>query len=122
MNTEFISIIPVLSSADITRDLAWYNEKTGFKEYFSDQMYAVIYRANLIIHLQWHAGTDDDPLLGGSVIRINVKDIKPIFEEFLLRGTVNADSFKSNTPWNTNEFGFYDLNNNAIFFMEDIIK
>lgn len=79
MNTEFISIIPVLSSADITRDLAWYNEKTGFKEYFSDHLYTVIYRANLIIHLQWHAGTDDDPLLGSSVIRINVKDIKPIF-------------------------------------------
>jgi hypothetical protein len=24
-----------------------------------------------------------------------------------------------NTPWKTNEFGFYDLNNNAIFIVED---
>jgi hypothetical protein len=24
-----------------------------------------------------------------------------------------------NTPWKTNEFGLYDLNNNAIFIIDD---
>ena len=120
MNTEILNIIPVLPSANIARDIIWYNEKAGFKEYFSDRMYAILYRDNLTIHLQWHADSDDDPLLGGSVIRINVKNIKPLFDEFLKRGTVNPDSFKTNTPWKTNEFGFFDLNNNAIFIMEDI--
>ncbi|ULQ51761.1 hypothetical protein [Flavihumibacter fluvii] len=120
MNTEFLTIIPVLPSADIARDIIWYKEKTGFTKYFADKMYAVIYRDNLTIHLQWHADSEDDPLLGGSVIRIKVKNIRPLFDEFLQRGTIDPVSFKSGTLWKTNEFGFYDLNNNAIFIMEDI--
>ena len=121
MKTAFLHIIPVLPSANIANDIAWHKEKTGFQEYFSDKMYAVLYRENLTIHLQWHAGSNEDPLLGGSVIRINVKNISTIFSEFVQRGTVTQDAFKSNTPWRTNEFGFYDLNNNAIFIMEDIL-
>ncbi len=113
-------IIPVLPSANIKRDVEWYKEKTGFDEYFSDDMYAVLFRGDLTIHLQWHADTADDPLLGGSVIRIYVKNIIPIFEEFVERGTVSRDALKTNTPWKTNEFGFFDLNRNAIFVMEDI--
>jgi len=119
MKTEFLNTIPVLPTSDIERDIAWYKEKTGMEVFFSDKMYAVLFRENLCLHLQWHAGTEDDPLLGGSVVRIYVKNIKPIFEEFIQRGTVTREKFRSNTPWATNEFGFYDLNNNAVFIMED---
>jgi hypothetical protein len=120
MSTEFLNIAPVLPSAEIARDVAWYEERTGFTIQFADRMYAVLSRNNLSIHLQWHAGTTSDPLLGGSVIRIFVKNIKPLFEEFVSRGTVSPEAFKPNTPWNTNEFGFHDLNNNAIFVVEDV--
>ena len=120
MNTELLQVIPVLPSADIARDINWYKEKAGFEVYFSDHMYAVLYREDLVLHLQWHAGTEADPLLGGSVIRIYVKNILPLFHEFIERGTVAEDAFKSNTPWKTNEFGFFDLNRNAIFVMEDM--
>lgn len=120
MSTELKYIIPVLPSEDIERDVAWYREKVGFEPYYVDNMYAVIYRENLVIHLQWHADTVDDPLLGGSVIRLNVKNIRPLFDELVERGTVAPDKFRKNTPWGTNEFGFFDLNNNAIFVAEDI--
>lgn len=118
MKTKFNSIMPVLPSADIERDVAWYKDKTGFEPVFWDNMYAVLNRDNLYLHLQWHADTETDPLLGGSVIRIDVKNIQPLFEEFVQRGTVKADAFKNNTPWHTNEFGFFDLNKNVIFIME----
>ncbi len=108
-----------MPSANIEKDVAWYLEKTGFKVHFLDKIYAVLYREDLCIHLQWHADTQNDALLGGSVIRIAVKDVKALFEEFILRGTVSKDDFRANTPWGTNEFGFYDLNKNAIFIMED---
>jgi len=65
------------------------------------------------------ADTPDDPLLGGSVIRIFVNNITPIFEELIERGTITADKLKKNTPWKTNEFGFFDLNDNAIFIVEE---
>ena len=118
--TELLSVIPILPSADIERDVAWYKEKAGFEIFFSDKMYAVLYRENICIHLQWHADTKDDPLLGGSVIRISVKNVQAIFKEFVKRGTVDANKFVTNTPWNKNEFGFFDLNKNAVFIMEDI--
>jgi len=119
MQTEIHSVIPVLPSADIGRDTAWYAEKCGFQAIFKDSMYAVLYRNPVCIHLQWHAGTEEDPLNGGTVIRIYVKNIRPLFHELVQRGTVPADALKENTPWRTNEFGFFDLNHNAVFVMED---
>jgi hypothetical protein len=119
MNTEILSVIPVLPSAEIARDTDWYHRMAGFQTYFADSMYAIIYRNNIILHLQWHAGTNDDPLLGGSVVRILVKNIMPLFEELVTRGAVTRDKFRTGTPWKTNEFGFYDLNRNAIFIVEE---
>ncbi len=121
MSTKLVKIIPVLESADIDRDIAWYKEKTGFELSFShDKMYAGLYRDDLEIHLQWHASTKDDPMNGGAVIRIDVKNIKPLFEEFKQRGAVNENDFRANTPWRTNEFAIHDLNSNAIFISEGI--
>ncbi len=120
MRTELINIIPVLPSQDIERDVAWYRTYVGFDVVHSDEMYAVLRRGTLYLHLQWHADTADDPLLGGSVIRILVYNIEELFAEFIKRGTVAKDKLRKSTPWNTHEFGFYDLNKNAVFFVEEV--
>ena len=121
MQAKLVKVIPVLESPDIDRDVAWYKEKTGFEvSFLHEKMYAGLYREDLEIHLQWHAGTKDDPMNGGAVIRIDVKNIKALFEEFKQRGTVKEKDLKENTPWKTNEFAFRDLNSNAIFISEDI--
>ena len=120
MSTTLLEISPVLPSQDIDRDVAWYAKQTGFTATAQDKMYAVLKRGPLCLHLQWHADTPDDPLLGGSVIRIFVQNIQPIFDEFVKRGTVAADKLRRNTPWGTHEFGFYDLNGNAIFIAQDV--
>lgn len=121
MSTELVKVIPVLESADIVRDVAWYKEKTGFEVSFShDKMYAGLYRDGLEIHLQWHAGTHDDPLSGGAVTRIDVKNIKPLFEEFKQRGTANENDLREHTPWGTTEFALTDLNNNVLIVSEDV--
>lgn len=120
MNSELVKLIPVIPSADIARDVEWYERHCGFRAYFADPMYAVIYREGLVMHLQWHADTVDDPLLGGSVVRVQVKNIEPIFEEFVERGTVDRDAIRNATPWGTKEFAFFDLNSNLLFVFEDI--
>jgi predicted enzyme related to lactoylglutathione lyase len=119
---HFLSTIPVFPSADIQRDIAWYEKQAGFSTIYADAMYAVIYRDNTWLHLQWHADTANDPLLGGSVARIGVAAVEPLFNEMLERGTVGPSAFVRNTPWQTNEFGFRDLNNNILFFMQDLIR
>jgi hypothetical protein len=118
---KFLAITPVLPSADIGRDVRFYEEKAGFTTVFFDKMYAVLHRGPVFVHLQWHADTSEDPLLGGSVVRIAVEKIGPVFEEFVQKGTVSADKLRTDTPWQTHEFGFYDPNGNAIFIMEDLI-
>lgn len=111
-------IIPVFPSQDIERDVNWYIKYAGFNCTFQGEMYAVLRRGAVGIHLQWHADTDEDPLLGGSVARIDVDNIYPIFQEFVEMKTVTEEQLKLKTAWNTNEFGFYDLNNNAIFITQ----
>ncbi len=120
MKTTLLNVVPVLPSQNIKRDVDWYEKYTGFKAIFKDKMYAGLKRDDLYIHLQWHADTEKDPLLGGSVIRLFVTNIKPIFKEFIGRGTVKSDKLCLNTSWGTHEFGFFDLNNNAIFIVEDV--
>ena len=119
-SAQLLQTVPVLPSSDIQRDLQWHEEKTGFIRYYGDDRYACLRRENLEVHLQWHADTEDDPLLGGSVLKIFVSHIETFFREFVERGTVTSDKLRRNTPWGTHEFGFYDLNNNAIFLVEDI--
>jgi len=118
-NSKFHIITPVLPSSDIDRDITWYKEKTGFEVTCQEDGYAVLRRENLWIHLQWHTGTAEDPI-HGAVIKIFVEGIETIFQEFITRGTVTKDKLRHNTPWHTHEFGFYDLNKNAIFFVEDV--
>jgi hypothetical protein len=120
MDSPFINMIPVLPSANIERDVAWYKAQTGFDCFYADAMYAILYRAQLVVHLQWHADTAEDPLLGGSAIRIQVNNVQALLQEFIERGTVQPTDYRPNTPWRTNEFGFYDLNRNAIFIAEDL--
>ena len=108
-----------LKQADLARDIAWYEEKTGFRNVTNQEGYAIMRRENMEFHLQWHHDNDDDPVFPG-VIRIWVKGILPVFEEFVQRGTVTPEKLRMNTPWGTNEFGYYDLNKNAVFVMEDV--
>lgn len=126
--TSFKYTCPILPSADVVRDLKWYAEKTGFVNVFNSSNYtepiepidyAVIGRQNHFLHLQGHAGTKEDPI-HGSAVRIEVSNIRPLFEEFVERGTVKPADFRENTSWGTHEFGFYDLNKNGIFFLESI--
>ncbi len=116
--SSLLNIIPVIPSADIKRDLEWYEKFTGFKYIFGDDGYVGLLRDKLEFHLQFHHGNTDDPVLP-SVMKIFVADIHSYFEEFEERGTITKDRLRMNTPWGTHEFGFYDLNQNAIFIVQD---
>lgn len=120
MSKKFTGTIPVLPSSDIIRDIEWHKKHTGFTLSFGDKMYAELYKDAFCIHLQWHADTEEDPLLGGSVVKFFVEDIKPWYKDFVKRGTITKTKLQHKTPWNTTEFGFYDLNKNAIFIVQDL--
>jgi len=120
MDNNQPKIVPVLPSNNISRDKDWYNQYMGFEYAFGDDQYMGFTRDKLELHLQLHRGTEEDPMLDGSVIKFFVNSLSPYYNEFLKRGTITKDRLRENTPWGTNEFGFYDLNNNAIFFVQDL--
>ena len=117
-SSYFRQIEPVLPFQDIQRDIEWHQKYTSFEFAFADHLYAGLKLEHMYIHLQWHADTEDDPLLGGSVIKIFVKDIQPIFKELVKRGTIQPKKLRMNTPWGTHEFGFFDSNKSAIFVLQ----
>jgi len=117
--SNLYTVCPVLSTSDLERDIKWYEKYVGFSLNYMEEGYAVLKRENLWIHLQWHYGNEEDPVYG-SVAKIFVNDIHLILEEMVNRGTVTKDKLRLNTPWNTHEFGFYDINKNAIFFVQDV--
>lgn len=111
--------IAVLSSSDLKRDIAWYAEYTGFGLLFEQEGYAGLHRDGMELHLQWHNNTPDDPVYGG-VVKFFVDDIEQVVEEFVERGTITLNRYRKESPWGTKEFGFYDLNKNAIYFVQDL--
>jgi hypothetical protein len=113
-------IIPVLPSNDIKRDLEWYKTHTGFSYAFGDEGYAGLTRDHLEFHLQYHHGDERDPIVG-SVMKIFVDNIEPYIQEFIERGTITAEKVNRHTNWGTHEFGFYDLNKNGIFIVQDVM-
>ncbi len=119
MKTTIQSLVPVLSSSDLERDIEWYTTYLGFKLTFTEDGYAVLNREEYWIHLQFHYDDKEDPCFP-SVIKFFVNDIHLILEEMMERGTITKDKLRLNTPWNTHEFGFYDHNKNAIFFVQDV--
>ncbi len=123
--TKFLYLNPVLPSLDVAKDIAFWEQKLGFKNvydstHYSDGPadYAVLGRQGLFIHLQMQFPKD---MANGNLtqIKFQVENIQPLFEEYLANGVITKDRFRKNTPWGTNEFGFYDANKNAIFFYED---
>jgi len=113
------AIEPVLSTDNVKRDIEWHAKYTGFTFSFGDESYAGVSREGQCIHLQWHHNNDDDPVLP-SVIKLFVDDIDPYIHEFIERGTISEDNIRRNTPWGTHEFGFFDLNKNAIYIVQDV--
>jgi len=123
--TKFLHLSPILPSLDVAADIAFWENKLGFKNVYdsthygeSPVNYAVLCRQGLYIHLQMQFPED---MANGNLtqVRFQVENIQPLFEEYLASGVISKDSFRKKTAWGTNGFGFYDTNKNAIFFYEN---
>jgi len=115
------NILPVLSSNDIKRDLEWYKNKLGCRHTFGnpESGYVGLALEQISFHLQWHQGDANDPI-NASVVKIFVTDIRTIYNDLIERKIITEIQFNLNTGWNTHEIGLFDLNNNAIYFVEEI--
>lgn len=118
---KFIS--PVLASADVARDVKWYEEKLGFKNVYDSSAYqdgkidyAVIGRDNLFMHLQFQFPED----MISTDVKFEVENIELLYQELIDSGVIKEEQIRRQTPWNTSEVSFFDLSRNRITFLEDL--
>ena len=121
--TQFLFLSPVLASENVSRDVKWYEEKLGFKNVYDSSIYqegpidyAVVGRQNLLLHLQFQYPND----ITSTDVKIQVQNIKPLIEEYILTGILNPEKIRNKTDWNTKEFALFDPTGNRITFFEDI--
>ena len=122
-DTKLLYMSPVFASSDVARDIEWYESKMGFKNVFDSTAYqkgpvdyAVLGRQDLYIHLQYQFEKD----MTSTDLRFQVKNIAPLFQEYLKKQIVQDESMRNATAWGTNEFGLFDPSGNRITFFEDI--
>ena len=118
--TEFLHTNPVFASQDVRRDIAWYEEQLGFKKNFDSGdeplNYAGVSRQGVYLHMQYQFPKD----MWASDLRIQVKNIQPLFDEYLKKGLLKENALRLSTLWGTNEFGLFDPSGNRIHFYEEI--
>lgn len=121
--TRFLYINPVLASADVSRDIKWYEEQLGFKNVYDSSAYqdgpvdyAVVGRQDLYLHLQFQYPKD----MTSTDVRFQVQNIEPLFEEYIKKGLLTPDKINRKTAWHTSEFAVKDPSGNRLTFFEDL--
>ena len=122
-DTKLLFMCPVLASSDVARDIDWYEQQLGFKNIYDSTHYAegpvdyvVLRRQDLILHLQYQFPKD----MTSTDVRIEVRNIQPLFREYVGKGVVKEEAMRWKTAWGTNEFGLFDPSGNRLTFLEDV--
>lgn len=116
-------ITPVLPANDVQAEIEFF-EKLGFTNVYdslnySDKLdYAVLFREGVGFHIQFQFEEDMPSKNASQQIKIWVEDLDALQNEFEEAGF--EIKRRDNTPWGTNEFGFYSPNYNAVIFVQDL--
>ena len=119
-----VSAHPVIPVRDMDAALVYYTVKLGFTIVFNDANepgetinYAGVRRDDICLHLQTMA-PDENPTM--PLIRMCVKNIETLYEEYSTKGVIAPTGQLEPKPWGSKDFGVYDLNNTALVFYEDL--
>ncbi len=122
--SDFVAINPVIPTRDIGKTAGFYLTKLGFEEVYNSTAYQeacldymVLCRGDICLHLQQTQAYAD---FTAPHIRLEVRNIRELWQEFKGSGAIPEDRPLVQSPWNTIEFGLYDPNSVALTFYESI--
>jgi uncharacterized glyoxalase superfamily protein PhnB len=123
METIIKGAIPVLPAADAAASLKWWTAVCGFTETFRDATppnYAGIQRGEAYLHISKMTDPELARKVGDqTMVRIAVKGVEALFEEFQKRGgAVHPNGTLQTKPWGTKEFAAIDPNGVCVTFQE----
>jgi len=70
--------------------------------------------------LQWHDASEWEKGIYRPILRFLIKNTETLFQEYKTKGVFHEQTVLRETPWNTKEFAFYDLDMNGLTFYEDV--
>ena len=113
------AVNPVLPSKDVSAAVKFYVTRLGFSLQFQDSVeaphYAGLRRDNVELHVQWH-----DPVewhvVERPMLRFVTSNIQCLFEEYRKSGVFHEDTRLRETVWGTQEFAFFDPDQNGLTF------
>lgn len=122
---QFNDVIPILDVRDISKALDYYVEKLGFEVEFryseDPDNYAGIFRDGVYLHMQWqHEDEFAKGTAGRLRLRIVVNDPDILYQEYKQKGVFGDEVQVRQTEWGTREFGFRDLDGNALNFYREL--
>ena len=114
--TKFAAGVPVLPSTNVSQTVEFYRDVLGFTvAALTDEPYAVLMRDIVALHF-WQ--TDNPDLPKSSSCRIEVSDIKTLFESLEPLGIVHPNAPLTEQPWHALEFAITDPDGNLITFVD----
>jgi catechol 2,3-dioxygenase-like lactoylglutathione lyase family enzyme len=119
----FQAVRPVLPSRNVPALIDFYVTRLGFaldfKDHEDEPRYAVLKRDDVILHLQWH-----DPAEWQAVerpmLRFLVSDIQALYDEYKVKDVFHNRTALRKTDWGTQEFAFFDLDQNGLTFYHNL--
>lgn len=122
MSAHIQAVQPVLPTQDVDRAIEYYVGRLGFQLAFQDNPetpgYAGVIRDGVELHLQWHHASEWEAVERPQ-LRFVVPHVETLFEEYQDKGVFHDNTALRSTDWGTVEFGFFDLDSNALTFYRD---
>ncbi|MEX0953721.1 MAG: VOC family protein [Rhizobiaceae bacterium] len=125
-SAKLMQIAPVLPARNVTLLAAWYRDKLGFVQAFTDPstnmenpLYVGVKRDGIELHIQWH-GAEEWETMTTPLLKFVVDDVDALFAEYEPKGVFHEGTALRNTAWGTREFGFYDPDGNGLIFFRDL--
>lgn len=116
---SFRRTVPVLACLDVSKSLAFYQEKLGFQIERQDEAYGVAARDEIEVHL-WRC--DDSTEFRAVSCRIEVQGINALYDEYRGRKVTHPDGALAEQSWGYKEFSILDCDGNQLTFAEPLAK
>ena len=117
---QFQAVRPVLPSRDVSALIEYYVTRLGFSLDFQDHAteprYAVLKRDDVILHFQWHDPAEWQAGVDRPMVRFLVSDVQALFDEYKDKNVFHSRTALRKTDWGTEEFAFYDPDQNGLTF------
>ena len=110
--------IPLFPQPDIKKATEFYKEKLGFEiSFIYEEGYGGVTRDNFELHF-WKC--DDKKIAENTSCRVEVEDVKSLYEEYEKAGIVHPNGKLEEKPWGIIEFAILDEAGNLITFGQEV--